>query len=129
MNATELKEFKVNDFITLRLEYNRTNIYINEQIFKQCKFLLLNIPVDEIKSFDEIQSIDEAAEKLDTTLEPRNGYRVDKIPPDVEFWGHCSNIQTWYEHDYDTRILHRNIAFPLLKHLVEAGDSKATKKS
>jgi hypothetical protein len=47
------------------------------------------------------------------------------ITPEQEFWGHCSNLQAWYEHDYDTRLLHSNLAFPLLKALVDAGDTKA----
>ena len=31
----------------------------------------------------------------------------------------------WYENDYDTRILHRNLAFPLLRALVKVGDPLA----
>ncbi|KKK92445.1 hypothetical protein LCGC14_2702850, partial [marine sediment metagenome] len=42
-----------------------------------------------------------------------------------EFIGHCSNLQVWYEHDYDSRLLHRNLAFPLLKQLTEIGDHLA----
>jgi len=42
-----------------------------------------------------------------------------------EFKGHCSNLQAWVEYDYDTRLLHRNLAFPLLKRLVSVGDGKA----
>ncbi len=116
-------EFKVNNYITLRLEENRTIIYVDDKPFMQCKSLLLNIPIEEMSSFDEIESIDEAAEKLDRSFE-RN--RVD-IPPEVEFWGHCSNIQVWYEYNYDTRLLHSNLAFPLLERLTEAGDSLAKK--
>ena len=50
------------------------------------------------------------------------GYR---IPPETEFWGHCSNLQVWTENNYDTRLIHRNLAFPLLKRLIEAGDPVA----
>jgi len=92
----------------------------------QCKYLLLNIPVEKISSFDEIESVDEAADKLDKSLEPFEG-RVDKIPPEVEFWGHCSNLQVWAENNYDTRLLHRNLAFPLLKKLSDVGDPLARK--
>ena len=92
----------------------------------QCKYLLLNIPVEKISSFDEIESVDEAADKLDKSLEPFEG-RVDKIPPEVEFWGHCSNLQVWAENNYDTRLLHRNLAFPLLKKLSDVGDLIAKK--
>ncbi|MFX1259809.1 MAG: leucine-rich repeat domain-containing protein [Promethearchaeota archaeon] len=116
-----MQEFKVNEYITLKLENIRTNIYVNGVLFNQCKFLLLNIPIDEISTFDQIESIDEAAEKLDKSMEGRGGFKVG-VDPKTEFWGHCSNMQVWAEHNYDTRILHRNIAFPLLKKLVDLGD-------
>ena len=118
-----MKEFKVNEYITLKLEGGKTNIYISGRLFQQCKFLLLNISVEEVSSFDEIESIDEAAEKLDRSLEG-NSNEIE-IPPEAEFWGHCSNMQVWAEHDYDSRLLHRTLAFPLLKKLTEEGDSLA----
>ena len=34
----------------------------------------------------------------------------------------------WYENDYDTRIIHRNLAFPLLKALTKVGDPLAKRK-
>ncbi|KKL48171.1 hypothetical protein LCGC14_2328210, partial [marine sediment metagenome] len=95
--------------------------------FDQCKFLFINIPINEIDSFDEIESVDEAAEKLDRSLEFRGGRQVDIIPPEVEFWGHCSNLQVWVENNYDSRLLHRNLAFPLLERLAEVGDPTARK--
>jgi len=139
------KEFKVNDYITLKLEYVEadidvapgwsTVIYVKDKRFKQCKYLLLNIPVDDISSFDKIQSVDEAEEIRSRLLkENENSYwfedddeSVEKIPPEVEFWGHCSNMQVWYENNYDTRLLDRWLAFPLLKELTEAGDPVAKK--
>ncbi len=128
------KEFRVNNYITLELEcyttpwedYWETVIYVNGERFDQCKFLLLDIPIEEIKTFDGIESIDEAAEKLDNSLEPIYG-PSEEIPLDVEFWGHCSNLQVWFENDYDSRLLHRNLAFPLLKKLTEVGDQIAKK--
>jgi len=116
-------EFKINDYLSLKLEGRTTNIYVKGVLFQQCKFLLLNIPVDEMVSFDDIDSIDEAAEKLDRSMEGSSGNVL--IPPETEFWGHCSNLQVWYENNYDTRLLHSNLAFPLLKKLVEAGDVNA----
>lgn len=118
--------FYVNDYLSLKLENGKTNIYVNGKKFNQCKFLLLNIPKESIASFDEIDSIDEASEKLDKSLEFRTNSHY-KISPDLEFWGHCSNLQAWADNDYDTRILHRNIAFPLLRRLTEAGDPIARK--
>ena len=118
-----MKVFKVNEYITLKLEAGKTNIYVKNQRFYQCKFLLLNIPIEKISSFDEIESIDEA-ERLNFQV---LGRQTISIPSDVEFWGHCSNLQVWAENNYNTRLLHRNIAFPLLKRLTEVGDPLAIK--
>ncbi len=119
-------EFIINKYLELRLEYGNTNIYVGGRLFKQCKYLLLDIPVTSITDYNEIDSIDEAAEKLDRSMErgqPRKYY----LSPDIEFWGHCSNLQVWYENEYDSRILHRNLAFPLLSALVKVGDPLAKK--
>ncbi|MFX1450277.1 MAG: HAD family hydrolase, partial [Promethearchaeota archaeon] len=128
-------EKEINQYITLKLEYGRTFIYVNGKKFIQCIRLVLNIPKNDVPQYDEIESIDEAAEVYDNHLFhnriigarlpiplPNQGYT---ITPEQEFWGHCSNIQAWVEHDYDTRILMRNISFPLLRELTKAGDPKA----
>lgn len=112
------KIFKVNDYLTLKLEDNRTFIYI-----KGKKFLLLDIPITSTTDYNEIESLDEAAEKLDRSME--KGPRIYRLSPDIEFWGHCSNIQAWADHEYDTRLLPSNLSFPLLKALSDAGDPKA----
>ena len=117
--------FKVNTYLSLKLEDNKTLIYVKGELFQQCKFLLLNISVDNASSFDTIESVDEAEEKLDKSLESDNDYSL--ITYEDEFWGHCSNLQVWYENSYNTNILHRNLAFPLLKKLADAGDSLAKK--
>ena len=122
----KVNEFRVNKHINLKLEDGRTNIYVNNRKFSQCMYLLLNIPVNQVEDFEEIDSIDEAAEKLDRSMEGRRG-RSNRIAPEEEFRGHCSNIQAWAENGYDTRILHRNLAFPLLKRLATVGDPIAKK--
>ncbi len=120
-------EFKVNDCITLKLENGQTELYLNGVLFIICKSLLLNIPTNPHQSHRrslgfKIQSIDEASEEYDSS----HGTRVEiKITPKTEFLGHCSNLQAWVEHDYDTCLLHSNIAFPLLKELADSGDPKA----
>lgn len=120
-------EFKVNDYISLRLENDVTNIYINNKLFNQCKLLLLDIPVGKITPTEEVQSVDEMLEQQDISIEEVENIRL-KIPADVIFWGHCSNLQLWAEYDYNTRLLHSNLAFPLLKKLAEIGDIKALQK-
>lgn len=121
-----MKEFRVNEFLTLKLEEGNTNIYVNGEPFDQCKYLMLNIPIDETKRFEDIESIDEVAEQLGWTYDGQEGVEYD-IDPETEFWGYCSNLQAWYEHNYDTRLLHSNLSFPLLKKLVEVGDTVANK--
>ncbi|KKM90724.1 hypothetical protein LCGC14_1235770 [marine sediment metagenome] len=119
-------EFKVNKYITLKLEEGKTNIYLQGELFRQCKYLILNISVDNISSFDEIESIDEAIEKYENSIRETNENKIN-IPAEVEFWGHCSNLQVWAENNYNTRLLHSNLAFPLLKVLSKIGDPSATK--
>lgn len=118
-----LKKFKINDFITLKLENGKTNIYVKEKIFIQCKHLLLTNPYERIK--DEIVSIDEIAEKLNNKLEKEINPQDLGLTPMQEFIGHCSNLQAWVENNYDTKLLHRSISFPLLKKLSDLGDSQA----
>ena len=85
-------EFRVNEYLDLKLRNAKTNIYVGGKLINQCKYLLLNIPSDKIRDYDEIESIDEAAEMLDSSME-RGRSNVHYISPDTEFWGHCSNLQ------------------------------------
>ena len=122
--SEEWPEFRVNDYLILRLENDRTNIYVGERLFSHCKYLLLNIDNNDYQQYDEIESIDEAAEKLNGSRH-RLEFQKYHVSFETEFWGHCSNIQAWYENNYDTRLLHRNLAFPLLEALVKIGDPLA----
>ncbi|MFX0167596.1 MAG: GTP-binding protein [Candidatus Hodarchaeota archaeon] len=118
-------EFKINEYLELRLENSKTNIYVGGDLFNSCKYLLLNLTKDNNNNFENIDSVDQAIENLDGSMEREHKH---DISAETEFWGHCSNLQAWYENDYDTRILHRNLAFPLLKALVKAGDKTARVK-
>ena len=115
-----MNEFIVNQFLSLKLEYGETNIYINERKIDQCKYLLLDkVSYSELPNFIEsFESVDEATVNADHSLENL----TNLIPPKTEFWAHCSNLQVWAENNYDTRLLHMSIAFSLLKELAEAGD-------
>ena len=125
--------YRVNEFITLKLERRQTFIYVKERRFVQCIRLILNIPKASVRNYATIESIDEAGEIYNQYIHQNRiiqdpgapVLRSHDISPRQEFWGHCSNIQTWAENDYDTRILHKNIAFPLLKRLTEVGDPVA----
>lgn len=122
-----MQEYRVNEYITLKLENKKTNIYIKDELFQQCKFLLINILAEEVSSLDKINSIDDAADLLDDSLEEVEGF-VYNISPEEEFWAHSSNLQAWYEHGYDTRLLHSNLSFALLRKLYVLGDPLARKK-
>lgn len=118
--------FRINKFIELRLEDGRSNIYVNNQYFRQSKYILLRKTLFEIESKGilEVDSIDELAEKLDHSLKQKLPEVID-IPAETQFWVHCSNMQAWAEHDYDSKMLHSNLSFPLLKRLTEVGDLTA----
>lgn len=132
-----MMEFKINEYIKLKLENDKTYIYVNGKRFIQCMHLFIQIPPKFVKNYDKINSIDEASKLYKKTIKEgiinesrdRNSsneinYKPE-IKPEEEFWGHCSNIQAWTENEYDTRLLHSNISFPLLKKLVDIGDPKA----
>lgn len=123
-----MKEFKINDFIALRLEKDKVNVYINDYKIIQCKYLLLQNPKDNLNADEEdFTSIDQLAESLDKSLELDDSIEAQSynIDPETEFWAHCSNIQAWAENNYDTQMLHVNLSFPLLKRLTMAGDPLA----
>lgn len=127
-----VKEYIVNKYITLKLENNVTNIYVGGKLFQQCKYILLNIPYSESKQISkEIESVDDMLPYLDSKLESKS-YNTT-ISPVEEFFGHCSNIEAWANNEeikykYDTRILHSNLSFPLLKRLSDLGEGFAKVK-
>jgi hypothetical protein len=114
-----IEEFVINKHLSLRFEDGETNIYINEELFRQCKSLILNIPTNETEYFNDIESIEEAVEKLKST--EKTGWNDVEygISPEEEFFAHCSNIQAWYESGYDSRILHYSLSFSILQELAK----------
>ncbi len=122
-----IDSFKINELITLKLgENGRTMIYVAGKPFKQCTYLLLTIPKNRAEEFADIKSIDDTAERLDKSMHDAIESKKINIPPRVEFWGHCSNLQAWTENGYDLNLIHSNLGFPLLKKLSELGDPQAT---
>lgn len=117
-------KFTINRFLDLRLEDGRTNIYVKNKLFMHCKYILLNIPIEKLEDFESVDSIDEFVEKMDGNFESYDENKF-KISPKTIFWAHCSNLQVWYENDYNSSVIHSNLAFPLLKELTKAGDKLA----
>ena len=52
-------QFKVNEYITLKLENNVTNIYINDRLFNQCKYIVTRKKIHELEDILKIESVDE----------------------------------------------------------------------
>jgi len=113
--------YKINDNITLKLENDRTNIYINGEKFNHCKYLLMNLEAKKIPEYDDFESIDDVFEHYSRKNE-RSKFILE---PKQEFIGHCSNLQVWVENDYNVNILHTSLSFPLLVRLSYLGDNKA----
>lgn len=113
--------FKVNEFITLKFDQGKTMIFIKDRLFRQCKSLFI---VNQ-ESLLDITSIDEVKERSLQFYKDNINAKDLGITPKQEFWGHCSNLQAWVEHDYDTRLLHSELSFPLLRQLSHVGDLMA----
>ena len=116
--------FEVNEFISLKLIQGETHIYVDGEQFNQCHYVLLVDPHKNEQQY-EIESIDEAQAAYKNDLETEITPEDLGITKEQEFWAHSSNLQAWVENDYNSRLLHRNLAFPLLKKLTKVGDVNA----
>lgn len=117
-------KFQINEYLSLELKNEQTYVYVNDEEVSVCKHIAVKISSDDVKNLSGIDSIDELSE-LYRNFNDMEENRI--ISPDEEFQVHCSNIQAWAEQGYDTRLLHSNIGFPLLKKLAEVGDPQAKK--
>ncbi len=115
-------KFTLNEFLTVRFTRGKTVIYVKDEPFNSCMYLLMNVPLSDINDFE---SIDQASEFYDKQLETEIKPKKIGLSSEEEFKGHCSNLQAWVENNYDTRLLHKNLAFPLLKELSIVGDPLA----
>jgi len=118
------KEFQINKYLKVKLINSKSIIFVNDKPFNQCKYLLLNLTKKSFKNFKEIDSIDEAFQ-IYNRMEKSHETQKLIIDPETEFIGHCSNLQVWYENDYDLRILHTALSVPLLKKLADVGEKRA----
>ena len=107
-----MQEFRVNEFINLKLVGTRTEIYVNGEYFRQCKYLIVSIPVKEIEEWDHFDSMDEVIRATNKSL--GGGEHHAKLTPEEAFWGHCSNLQAWATNGYDYRILDTRLSIPII---------------
>jgi len=108
--------FKINKYLALDLQKGKTVILLEGSEFLICKAVFVDIN----GNMEEL-----VYDTIDEVVDDESNRVFLSINPEEEFWVHCSNLQAWVENNYDTALLHSNIAFPLLKKLSEVGDSKA----
>ncbi len=59
-----LREFKVNNLITLELFNGKTVIFVDGEEFKHCKAIFCKYPINKITYLKNVESIDELAVRM-----------------------------------------------------------------
>ena len=111
--------FKINKYLALDLQKGKTVILLEGSEFLICKAVFVDIN----GNMEEL-----VYDTIDEVVDDESNRVFLSINPEEEFWVHCSNLQAWVENNYDTALLHSNIAFPLLEGLVGLGDPLAKRK-
>jgi hypothetical protein len=97
-------------------------IFVNGKPFNHCMFLAVTITTEEASGIDSINELIDIQDSR--KMEGATG-REFGLDDDQILQAHASNLQAWVENDYDTRLLHHNLSFPLLKELARSMDKKA----
>ena len=115
----------INEYIDLVWKGNKPVIFVAGKEFLHCSFLAVSLPAADaarIESIDELANDDRAR-----SLEGKDAMEALGMSVDDVMQAHASNLIAWVENGYDTRILHSNLSFPLLKQLAKSGDEKASR--
>ncbi len=105
-------------------QVGRARVLVGGKPFLHCSFIVTTFPVgDDIPQIDSIEDCAMCL-KHDARVLEHLGAR-EWLTPAEEVLAHASNLQAWAENGYDMRLLHKNIAFPLLMELANAGDENA----
>ena len=96
------KVFEVNEFISLKLIFSKTLIYVYDDLFLNCQKVALNLVPSEFEKYKDFDNIDDIIEFSKSHMPSEESI---SITPEEEFWAHCSNMQAWVENDYDSCIL------------------------
>ncbi len=122
--------FEVNKYMSLKLEERKTVIYVEGEEFLHCKGLFIQVPLEEPYASNKNASVEEKRVSINDIaikLTQHDRQYCYKISPKTEFWGHCSNLQAWFDNDYNTDLIDYHLGFALLKRLAEVGDPLAKK--
>lgn len=112
-----MQTFIANEFISLKLEGDKTEIYINDKRFNQCKYLLISLPVQELDDWEEYKSMDEI---IKISENGKGEQHADGLSGEEAFVGHCSNIQAWIENDYDYKVLDSKLSIPIILQILKS---------
>ncbi|MHA1679994.1 MAG: hypothetical protein ACTSUE_03235 [Promethearchaeota archaeon] len=110
-----------------------TFVVVDGKPLATCMHVILHLDETMIDATKDAKDMDEIIRiykrlRAPSTDSPQGGmqkFRGVQITPEEEFQAHCSNIQAWYEHGYDTRLMDSRLAFRILGALFEAGDPTA----
>lgn len=108
---------KINNYITISSERNKILIYIQGERFQEFDYSSINKILKTSNSTSEKTNIQEKDSTIKYKNDSKNAY----------FNKFVNILKLWNRNNYDTGILQYNISFPLLKKLVEVGDSHAKK--
>jgi len=68
LEAKKIKEFKVNKYISLKLEKDNSVIYIVNKPLRVCEYILIDYQIEQVTALDKLKSIDELSLSLDKHL-------------------------------------------------------------
>ena len=111
-----LQNYIVNEFISLKFN-GSTEVFINNEYFRQCRHLLISIPLESMEDWDYYDSMDEIIAA--TNKSRKDGSRASPITREEAFWGHCSNLQAWVESGYNYRLLDTRLSIPIILKIIK----------
>ncbi len=107
----------INDYITVSSEQNKISIYIQEERFQEFEYSFINKILKKSKS--QLEKTNLQGNYVEN--------KFDKDSNNAYFNNFVNILKFWIRNNYDTEILPYAISFPLLRKLVEVGDSSAKK--
>ena len=118
-----LKEIvKINPYLDVRLIRKNAIVYVkNKKAFP----ILLSFFMDSSENNLTFNSYDERSDFYKRTGKKRNSHKEMAIDAYQHFQMVCFMLRQWYKHNYNTQLLPKEVAFPLLKELSVVGASNA----
>lgn len=120
-----LLEYRLNQFITLKLidfgdNIATTQVYVSGRNFNATIFSL-----EEAHELLHGNNTYSCMDDVHRSLTGNIRSKFSKVNTETKFWIHCYYIKAWIDHDYDTRLLQMDEAFPILNELYKADEPKA----